>query len=122
MMSEGDIRIRILGKDADAVYRVEAQTDDGSFFQDQMQLGSAENTALIAAGGNNREYGRMLARLLFTPKIRDAYQQARARAKAVGSGRVRIRLWISSECAELHAYAWERLLLDRDGTEVAVAC
>src|SRR5262249_32126866 len=24
--------------------------------------------------------------------------------------------------AELHAYAWERLLLDRDGSEVAVAC
>ncbi len=114
MINEGDVRIRILGRDADAVYRLEAQADDGSFFQDQMQLGSAEETALIAAEGNNQEYGRMLARLLFTPKIMGAYQRALARAQAAGTGRVRIRLWISSECAELHAYSWERLLLDRD--------
>ena len=122
MIAEGDIRIRILGKDADSVYRVEAQTDDGSFFQDQMQLAVAEDASLIASEGDNRKYGARLAQLLFSPKILGAYQQALGRAKAGGSGRVRIRLWISSDCTELHAYAWERLLLEWDGNEVAAAC
>ena len=122
MIAEGDIRIRILGKDADSVYRVEAQTDDGSFFQDQMQLAAAEQASLVASEGDNLKYGSRLAQLLFSPKILGAYQQTLGRAKAGGSGRVRIRLWISSDCAELHAYAWERLLLEWDGKQVAAAC
>jgi len=83
----GRHRIRILGRDQDSVYRVEAQTDDGSFFSDQMQLAEPEKASLAACETDNRKYGARLAQLLFTPKILDAYLQTRGRAmqQAVGA-------------------------------------
>jgi hypothetical protein len=122
MTADSDIRIRIFGKDADSVYRVEAQTDDGGFFQDQMQLAAAEQNDLLASESDPLQYGIRLSRILFSPNIAAAYQQALGRSKASGTGRVRIRLWISSDCADLHAYSWERLLVDHDGNSLAAAC
>ena len=55
------------------------------------------------------EYGLDLFYALFTGPIRRAYDRVAGRAEAENEGRVRVRLWIDDEAAELHALPWERL-------------
>jgi hypothetical protein len=122
-MGNADLRIRIRGpRDPDGVYRVEAQAEDGSFYTGQMQLSqpTIDTLAISEQTENNREYGERLGQLLFTPQLAAAFQQACGRAGA--SGRVRIGLWISNECAELQAFDWERVFFDYNGVSESLAC
>ena len=123
MNGQGDycwVRVRILGpQDADGCYRVEVEMDDGRWFQHKMKLGDAEERALVAiTPGDTQAYGIKLYQLLFShsdnpdePSLREALQNAWGRADATQKGQLRVQLWISEECSELHRFRWERLFM-----------
>jgi len=114
------VRVRILGpQDAEGCYRVEVEMDDGRWFQHKMKLGDAEERALVAiTPGDTQAYGTKLYQLLFShsdnpdePSLREALQNAWGRADATQKGQLRVQLWISEECSELHRFRWERLFM-----------
>jgi hypothetical protein len=124
------VRVRILGpQDADGCYRVEVEMDDGRWFQHKMRLGDAEESALVGiAPGDTRGYGIKLYQLLFSntdnpdePSLREALQNAWGRASGSTSGQMRVQLWISAECSELHRFRWERLFMPLDNQWRALA-
>jgi hypothetical protein len=124
------VRVRVLGpQDADDYYRVEVEMDDGRWFQHKMKLGDAEESALVAiTPGNTQAYGMKLYQLLFSnsdnpdePSLREALQNAWGRAGATKSGQLRVQLWISPECNELHRFRWERLFMPLDNQWRALA-
>lgn len=127
------IRIRIFGLDADGLYRVEAELDDGSWHKQMMKLGDEEEQELIRRRDlGTQSYGQYLYQLLFKPKgsgdddsdeysLHDVYQKAWGRAQASGQKELRVQLWISEECSELHRIRWERMyvLLDKKWRSLA---
>ena len=107
-MEYTDIQIHIHQQDADSgAYPVEAALDDGSFFADGELF--LDQQALLVSLVDAQTYGRELFTALFAGPIRRAYNKISGRAEAVAEGRVRVRLWIDDEAAELHALPWERL-------------
>ncbi len=101
-----DLTIRIRGKnDVASDYPVEAMLEDGRGFAGQLAL---DQSALAQNDLNPEAYGTALFRALFTGNLRQAYDQALGLASGTG-GRLRLRLWIDPEAAELHALPWERL-------------
>jgi hypothetical protein len=133
MNGQGDdcwVRVRILGpQDPDGRYRVEVEMDDGRWFQHTMKLGDAEESALVAiTPGDTQAYGIKLYQLLFSnsdnpdePSLREALQNAWGRAAASQNGQLRVQLWISEECSELHRFRWERLFMPLDNQWRALA-
>lgn len=118
------IRLRILGpQDAESCYRVEAELDDGSWYQHKMRLGDEEERELISiAPGDTQTYGAKLYQLLFPDReapeelsLREALQTAWGAADASESRQLRVQLWISEECSELHRFRWERLFVPLGG-------
>lgn len=124
------VRVRILGpQDAEGYYRVEVEMDDGRWFQHKMKLGDAEERALIdITPGDTQAYGIKLYQLLFSnsdnpdePSLREALQNAWGRASASQNGQLRVQLWISEECSELHRFRWERMFMPLDNQWRALA-
>ena len=115
-----DLLIRIRAWDAAAgAYPVEAELDDGSAFQGgKLRL---DMDRLRAVELDTAAYGEELFYALFDGPIRRAYDKATGRAEATTESRLRVRLWIDQEAAELHALPWERLYHTSRGVEVALA-
>ncbi|MBS1786971.1 MAG: CHAT domain-containing protein [Acidobacteria bacterium] len=120
------IRIRIFGQDADGLYRVEAELDDGSWHKQMMKLGDEEEEELIRRRDlGTRSYGQYLYQLLFMKppgtdgnltelSLHDVFQKAWGRTQASELKELRVQLWISEECNELHRIRWERLYVRFD--------
>src|SRR3954447_7928941 len=108
MTSAFSIELRIGALSAVAsTYRVEATlSDGGSFAGGRLAI---DRAALLAVQLDADAYGRLLTDALFQGPIARAYDLAAARAEALSDGRLRVRLRIDREAAELHALAWERL-------------
>jgi hypothetical protein len=112
------IHIRRWDEDT-GVYPVEAELDDGSFFYGgELRL---DQQALLAAELDAEEYGLELFHALLSEPIRRAYDKATGRAEARTGGRLRVRLWIDDQAAELHALPWERLYHVHKGQPVPMA-
>ncbi|MFN0112443.1 MAG: CHAT domain-containing protein [Blastocatellia bacterium] len=115
------IRIRVFGQDADGMYRVEAELDDGSWYKQMMRLGDEEEQKLIALrDSSTKSYGQYLYQLLFMKpdksdgspaeqSLHNVFQKAWGRAQVSPQKELRVQLWISEECSELHRIRWERL-------------
>ncbi len=103
-----DLQIRIQHFDpAIRGHPVEALLGNGSHFEDgELHL---DQDRLRAEEGNPQEYGTILFDALFSGPIRSAYDQAMAYADIQTEKRLRVRLWIDNDAAELHGLAWERL-------------
>jgi hypothetical protein len=106
-----DILIRVRRWDDEAgAYPVEAELDDGSFFYGgELHLDQQARQDLLSAELDPEKYGLKLFQALFSEPIRRAYDRATGRAEAQTEGRLRVRLWIDDDAAELHAIPWERL-------------
>lgn len=134
---EGDfcwIRIRILGPQDGDYYRVEAELDDGSWHKQRIKIGDTEEAELIRRRDEGtRSYGQYLYQLLFlnadaaaqgSPAeltLHNVFQKAWGRAQDRKDKKLRVQLWISEECVELHRFRWERLfvLLDEKWRSLA---
>ena len=102
------IQIRIRGFDAGRnVYPVEAKLEPGGLFKGELQL---DREKLLIEEINPKAYGNTLSDALFKENIRDAYKEAIGLAAGISNGRLRFRLWIDDDAAELHhEVIWERL-------------
>ena len=108
MNEYADILIRIHSLDEHSgAYPVEAVLEDGSRFLDgELRL---DRPKLLAESFDAEAYGLDLFYALFAGSIRRAYDKATSLAQANTDGRVRVRLWIDDDAAELHGIPWERL-------------
>lgn len=77
--------------------------------------------ALRALEGQPEQYGQDLFYALIDGPIRRAYDTASGYAEAQTDGRLRLRLWIDHEAAELHALAWERMHFMAQGDATPLA-
>ncbi|MDQ3914440.1 MAG: CHAT domain-containing protein [Actinomycetota bacterium] len=98
-------------------YRVEAELDDGSRYENPEAI--ADLARLRAAALDPEAYGRRLFESLFSGRIAAAYERAVGRAGP--SGMVRVLLWIDDDLTEVHALRWERLRHLRNGALVPLA-
>jgi hypothetical protein len=115
----GDVLIRVRGfHETEGAYPLEADLDDGSHAVGELRL---DWRALLASNLDARQYGMALFESLFAGKVGSAYEKATARAESGTEGRLRVRLWIDDQAAELHAVSWERLLHRRHGQPAPVA-
>jgi len=114
------ILIRIRGFDAVRnAYPVEAKLEPGGLFKGELQL---DREKLLIEEINPKAYGNTLSDALFTGEIRDAYKEAIGRAAGSSNGRLRVRLWIDDDAAELHhKVSWERLYNESAGRPVPLA-
>lgn len=105
------IRIRIFGpQDANGSYRVEAELDDGSWYSHEMKLGDEEEQELIRLSiESSDDYGQYLYDRLLPGELHDAFQTSLGRARERDENQLRVQIWISEECSELHRFRWERL-------------
>ena len=121
------IRIRILGPQDGDYYRVEAELDDGSWHKQRIKIGDAEEQELIRRRDQGtRSYGQYLYQLLFSnadaaaqgniaeQTLQNAFHKAWGRAQDRKDKKLRVQLWISEECVELHRFRWERLFVSLD--------
>ncbi|MCP4542085.1 MAG: CHAT domain-containing protein [Chloroflexi bacterium] len=115
-----NILIRIHSRDEDSdAYPFEAELDDGSRFLDgELNL---DQQALQAVESDPEQYGLDLFYNLFSGPVRRAYDKATGRAEAQTGGRLRVRLWIDNDAAELHALPWERIYHVHRGQSVPMA-
>jgi hypothetical protein len=112
------IRIRRWDEDITA-YPVEVELDDGSFFSGgELRL---DRPALQADEFDPEKYGLDLFYALFSGPIRRAYDKIAGRADAQTEGRLRVRLWIDDDAAELHALPWERLYHIHQGQSIPLS-
>ena len=117
--SSPNIEIRIHGLNRETnTYLVGAQLDDGSQFQNKLNARDAR--IRLESGADPATYGPALFDILFHGQIRDAYNQAVGRAQD-GDARVRMRLHIEDDAAELHAIPWEGLYHQPGRTPVPLA-
>lgn len=115
----GDVLIRVRPfHDAAGAYPLEAEMDDGSHVRGELRL---DWKSLLASHLDARRYGAVLGEALLTGAVGRAYEQAATRADSRTEGRLRVRLWIDEEAAELHAVPWERLHHLRHGQSAPVA-
>jgi len=114
------ILIRIRGFDAVRnAYPVEAKLEPGGLFKGELQL---DREKLLIEEINPKAYGNTLSDALFTGEIRDGYKEAIGRAAGSSNGRLRVRLWIDDDAAELHhKVSWERLYNESAGRPVPLA-
>lgn len=104
----------------DAALRVALRFDRSDSESDVapiLGLAAFDLEALRAAGGDRREYGRLLAQSLFAdPKIKAAFEKGCAMAESLEMP-LRLRLVIDKSAVELHSVVWESLC-DADSGEV----
>jgi hypothetical protein len=113
------IRINVGRQEADGMYPVRAELDDGGVFEGgELRIEMAD---LLVDILDPKEYGLDLFDALLNGPIRRAYDKVTGQAQAETGGRVRVRLWIDDGAAELHAVPWERLYHIHRGHEVALA-
>lgn len=113
------IQIRIFGKDSNTgTYPVETRLDDGDFYRGRLRI---QQERLLLSQLDPEGYGLQLFDSLFHESIRDAYMKVTTRAALTFEGRVRVRLWISQDAAELHALPWERLYHIQKGQPVPLS-
>lgn len=112
------IRVRRWDEAAEA-YPVEVELDDGHFFRDGLLR--LDRQALLTAESDPQEYGLELFYALFSGPVRRAYDTATGQAAARTEGRLRVRLWIDDDAAELHALPWERVYHVYRGQPVPLA-
>ncbi len=115
-----NILIRIHRRDEDSeIYPIEAELDDGSrFLSGEFHL---DRQALQAVASDPEQYGLDLFYALFSGPVRRAYDKVTGRAEALMEGRLRVRLWIDDDAAELHALPWERMYHVHRGQSVPMA-
>jgi tetratricopeptide (TPR) repeat protein len=103
------ISIRIYPRDEDTgLYPVEATLDDGREYSGG-QMRVPQELWLVDPPDDPQAYGLLLFNTLFADVIRQAYDTVAARADVEAGGRLRVRLRIDDEAAELGALPWERL-------------
>jgi HEAT repeat protein len=117
--SHTDIRVHLGRQGVNGTYPVAAELDDGSIFTGG-ELG-IQMEDLLATVLDPKAYGLDLFDALMSGPIRRAYDKVTGRAERETGGRVRVRLWIDDQAAELHAIPWERLYHIHRGHEVALA-
>ncbi len=116
-----DLEIHIAPRDAEAGrYAVVAELDGDYKYYGTFQMGAQERERL-AAITDPEAYGLALFDALFRDQIHIAFATARERAHAKTADRLRLRLWIDHEAADLHALVWERLHYRSEGGAFRVA-
>jgi hypothetical protein len=103
-----ELEIYISASDMQGAYAVKAELNRDVPFHGTFNLGDIKST-LANVESDAEEYGATLFKALFRERIRGAYDQALAYARAQTEGRVRLRLRIDNTVSELHALIWERL-------------
>ncbi len=101
-------------------YAITAELDGESKYRGVLQM-DAEERERLSVISDPGTYGLALFDAVFTGDIRAAYTTARERARAQTDARLRLRLWIDDEAADLHALVWERLHYRRDKGAFRVA-
>jgi len=101
-------------------YAVTAELDGEGKYLDVLQM-DAEARERLSVISDPETYGLALFGAVFTGHIYSAYTTARERARTQTAGRLRLRLWIDHEAADLHALVWERLHYRSEGGAFRVA-
>jgi formylglycine-generating enzyme required for sulfatase activity len=114
-----DILIYIGPREDDGSYPVHAELDDGSHFRGGKLL--LDMDSLLAHSLEPQAYGMDLFYALFNGPVRRAYDKITGRAEVETGGKVRVRMWIDQDAAELHALPWERLYHTHRGQDVPLA-
>jgi RecA/RadA recombinase len=121
MSREGwaDVLVRIRALDpSTGAYGLEALADDGRPVTGTLRL---DQEALRTADKDARRYGTTLSDSLLAGDVGEAYAAALRRAESRERGRLRVRLRIDDDAAEIHAVAWERLHHLHRGRPIPVA-
>jgi len=114
-----DVLVRIRGLDpSTGAYGLEALADDGRPVTGTLRL---DQEALRTAEKDARRYGMALSDSLLAGDVGEAYLATLRRAESRERGRLRVRLRIDDEAAEIHAVAWERLHHLHRGRPIPVA-
>lgn len=111
------VRIRALDPSTGA-YGLQALADDGRPVTGTLRL---DKEALRTADKDALRYGTTLSDSLLAGEVGEAYAAALRRADSREGGRLRVRLRIDDEAAEIHAVAWERLHHLHRGRPIPVA-
>jgi hypothetical protein len=111
------VRIRALDPSTGA-YGLQALADDGRPVTGTLRL---DQEALRTADKDALRYGTTLSDSLLAGDVGEAYAAALRRADSRERGRLRVRLRIDDEAAEIHAVAWERLHHLHRGRPIPVA-
>ena len=115
------LTLHIRGKDEGAGgYPVEAEINQEQGLYSG-GLCRPDLVALRALEDQPEQYGLDLFYALIDGPIRRAYDTASGYAEAQTGGRLRLRLWIDHEAAELHALAWERMHFMAQGDPTPLA-
>jgi hypothetical protein len=113
-----DFLIRVRGLGPSGRYPVESESGEGSRAQGELSI---DPQALLARQLDPTAYGVSLFESLFSGPIARTYEKAIGQAQAETGGRLRVRLWIEPEAAELHAIPWERLYHSPQGQPIPLA-
>ncbi len=115
-----DLEIHISRSGDEGCYAVTAELDGEGKHNGAMQMGEVERQRLLEKT-DPAEYGLALYDALFTGEIVSAYTKACERARTQNGDRLRLRLWIDHNAADLHALIWERLHDRREGGAFRIA-
>lgn len=120
MPSQRDILIRVYGRPNDTYpYPVDATLDDDSYFPGgELRIPAEE---LLKLELDLQPYGARLGQCLFTAPILRALEKAFATVSSKAASQMRVRLCIDSNAADLHAYPWERLFVEWQGSSIPLA-
>jgi len=118
--TEMDIDIHSQSESAGG-YPVRVTLSDGDHYAGTLRLDDAMRQALVEVGSDPKRYGHKLFDALFSGPIGNAYAIVRKLAERQTAGRLRIRLRIDRDAAELHALAWERLHCPVEGDAFRIA-
>ncbi len=114
-----EIHIALNNKDA-GQYAIIAELDGEGRYYGTMQMG-VEARERLSEVTDSEAYGLALFDALFHSDLYIAFATARERAHAKTADRLRLRLWIDPEAADLHALVWERLHYRNEGGAFCVA-
>jgi hypothetical protein len=113
-----DIQIRVYKPQPNVQsYAVEALLSDGSHFEGGILHLDRQALAVAAS----QYHGLQLFDALFPNSTRRAYEQAMIYAEAKTAGRLRVRLWIDNNAAELQSVVWEQLHHQVRGATLPIA-
>lgn len=119
-MTQRDILIRVYGRPNDtSAYPVDATLDDDSYFSGGELLIPEEE--LLKLDLDLQPYGARLGQCLFTEPILRGLKTAYATVSSEASSQMRLRLLIEPSASHLHAYPWERLLVEWEGASIPLA-
>ncbi|MDQ2948557.1 MAG: CHAT domain-containing protein, partial [Acidobacteriota bacterium] len=120
MAAQRDISIRVYGRPNEtSPYQVDATLDDDSYFPGgQLQIPDQE---LLKLDLDLQPYGSLLGQCLFTAPILRALEKAYATVSSKSASQMRLRLCIDPNAADLHAYPWERLFVQWQGSAIPLA-